>query len=93
MLRQQTMGAYHPGSVRAAAHLAPFVEPAIRTRFEGASADHGRLWRPWLADISEETRAAMDALVAAGCAPSPFCRTESGSGPGGRAGAASGALT
>jgi hypothetical protein len=60
----------------AASRLACFVLPAVWTRFDAVRREHEQLWRQWLAHVSEEARVAVAALVEAGHAPSPFCRTD-----------------
>jgi hypothetical protein len=54
--------------------LTPFVPALLAARF---AATHGAmidLVTPWIAGISAGTRRELNALIAAGCAPSPFCR-------------------
>jgi hypothetical protein len=59
---------------RDARTLAPFAPALPMARF---AATHGAmidLVTPWIAGISLATRAELNARIAAGCAPSPFCR-------------------
>jgi hypothetical protein len=60
----------------AASRLARSTPPAVWTRFDAARREHEQLWLPWLAHVSEEARVTVAALVNAGHAPSPFCRTD-----------------
>jgi hypothetical protein len=59
---------------RDARTLAPFVPALLTARF---AATHGAMIdfvTPWIAGVSADARAELNARIAAGCAPSPFCR-------------------
>jgi hypothetical protein len=59
---------------RAARVLAPFVPRLRTTRFTAAHGAMIDFVTPWIARISPAARAELQARIAAGCAPSPFCR-------------------
>jgi hypothetical protein len=61
-----------------AAALASIESPREedRKRYEQAYGELRRLIAPWIATIPAGARSAMDALIAGGRAPSPFCTTE-----------------
>ena len=59
---------------RDARSLAPFAPALLVARFAAAHGAMIDLVTPWIAEVSATSRAELNARIAAGCAPSPFCR-------------------
>jgi hypothetical protein len=59
---------------RQARMLAPFVPPLVAGRFAAAHGAMIDFVSPWIAGVGAGARAELEARIAAGCAPSPFCR-------------------
>jgi hypothetical protein len=59
---------------RDARTLGPFVPALLVARFAAAHGAMIDLVTPWIAEVSAASRAELNARIAAGCAPSPFCR-------------------
>jgi hypothetical protein len=54
--------------------LAPFVPALLTARFAAAHGAMVDLVTPWIARVDPAARRELQARIAAGCAPSPFCR-------------------